>query len=216
MSKPLKAATIALWLLAVTGMVAVVALRVWTTNHPQNSQADAATLAADTSLPVIAINAPAFDLTDQLGRSVTAASLQGHPWIADFIFTQCASTCPLMSTHFSKLQSEIPTSVKFISFSVDPDHDTPAALLAYAAQYKADNDRWRFLTGKRDAVFAAIDAMKVTVIPADANNPIRHDVHFILFDEQGRVRGLYDSRIPDNIDQLVKDATTLARQDATP
>jgi cytochrome oxidase Cu insertion factor (SCO1/SenC/PrrC family) len=215
MSKPLKAATIALWLLAVMGMISVVALRIWE-NHPQGGQADAAILASDGSLPVIPIIAPSFDFTDQLGRSVTTASLQGHPWIADFIFTQCASTCPLMSAHFSKLQSQIPPSVKFISFSVDPDHDTPPVLLTYAAQYNADNDRWRFLTGKRDDVFAAIDAMKVTVIPADANNPIRHDVHFILFDDQGRVRGLYDSRIPDNVDQLVKDATTLAHQESNP
>jgi protein SCO1 len=107
MNKPLKRLTLALWLVAVVAMVLMVAM--------QLSTRDRAAAQLDTPIPV-----PDFTLTDQLGRSVSNADLMGHPWIADFIFTECASACPLMSHKLSDLQAVIPADVKFVSFSVDP------------------------------------------------------------------------------------------------
>jgi protein SCO1/2 len=206
MNKPLKRLTLALWLMAVVAMVLMVAM--------QLSTRDRAAAQFDNT-PVLA---PDFTLTDQLGRSVSTADLKGHPWIADFIFTECASACPLMSHRLSDLQAEIPASVKFVSFSVDPQRDTPPVLLAYAKQYGADNDRWRFLTGDKDKVFTAISGMKVSVIPATAGNPIEHDIHYLLIDSSGhlfssgQLHGVYDSRYPDQVDQLIKDASALASE----
>jgi protein SCO1/2 len=125
----------------------------------------------------------------------------------DFIFTECASACPIMSGHMSALQSRIPSDVKFVSFSVDPEHDTPPVLLAYAKQYGADNDRWRFLTGDKDKVMDVVHALKVSVVPATPGNQIEHDVHFLLIDANGQFVNAYDSRFPDQIDLLIKDAT---------
>jgi protein SCO1 len=200
MTKPIKRLTVALWIAAVAGMVFMVAMQLST-----RDRTDAAVEAAPWA-------APDFTLTDQLGRTVTTASLRGHPWIADFIFTECASACPLMSHHLSDLQSKIPAGVKFVSFSVDPDRDTPPVLLAYGKQYNADNDRWYFLTGEKDKVYAAITGMKVAFVPASGNNPIEHDVHFLLIDSTGHLyqNKAYDSRYPAEMDQLAADATALA------
>jgi protein SCO1 len=207
MSPPVKVLTILLWVVAVTGMVSVVAVQLW--SRDRQAQADEQSLGE----PIVA---PDFALTDQLGRQVTTQDLRGHAWIADFIFTECASACPIMSHNLASLQTRIPTDVKFISFSVDPEHDTPPVLLAYAKQYGADNDRWRFLTGNKDTVMDAVHGMKVSIVPATQSSQIEHDVHFLLMDSTGRLHGVYDSRIQGELDRLVADSTALAAQESKP
>src|SRR5579863_5572116 len=77
--------------------------------------------------------APAFSLTDQSHRQVTLDSLRGEPFIADFIFTQCTSACPMLTSRMVVLQRKLAgENMRFVSFSVDPAHDSPDALAAYA------------------------------------------------------------------------------------
>src|SRR4051812_40100476 len=64
---------------------------------------------------------PAFRLTERSGQPLTLALLRGRPWIADFIFTQCAGACPAMTARLARLQSEVP-GLTFVSFTVDPAH----------------------------------------------------------------------------------------------
>lgn len=196
MSRSAKTVTLLLWIVAVAAMVSVVAMQWWGRDRG--------------SAQAFSIFAPTFTLTDQLGRSVTTDDLKGRPWVADFIFTQCASACPLMTRRLASVQTTISPQVRFVSFSVDPDHDTPPVLLAYAKQYGADLDRWLFLTGPKDQLFSAIQGMKVSLIPATDGNPIEHDVHYLLMDSAGRLRGAYDSRVPGEVDRLVSDANALA------
>ena len=90
-----------------------------------------------------------FSLTDQLGKTITNNDLKGHIWIASFIYTRCTQLCPMMSAEMRKLQGKIPNpSIRFVSFSVDPKHDTPAVLKTYAEKYHADPNRWILLTGQ--------------------------------------------------------------------
>ena len=91
---------------------------------------------------------PAFTLTDQLGRSVSNRDLLGAPWVANFVFTRCPTVCPLLTAKFKALQAKVALpDVQYVSFSVDPQHDTPEVLAAYAEKYGADPAHWRFLTG---------------------------------------------------------------------
>jgi protein SCO1 len=223
MRRSFKNLTVTLWIGAVAAMVGMVALQMLSRDR-QSAQADGPPgdvadgpggQGGQGAPPVLAINAPDFSLTDQMGRAVGTGDLKGHPWVADFIFTECTSACPLMSEHLAALQKSIVPEVKFVSFSVDPDHDSPAVLLAYAKQYGADNDRWRFLTGDKTQVYAAVAGMKVSIVQPTTGNQIEHDVHYLLVDGLGRVRGVYDSREPAEIDRLVRDANTLAAE-ATP
>jgi protein SCO1/2 len=95
-----------------------------------------------------------FTLTDQEGRAVSRSQLLGKVWVASFIFTRCATLCPQVCATLAQLQEQIRTEpdVRLVSFSVDPDEDTPAVLKKYAARFGADPERWLFLTGKRDKV----------------------------------------------------------------
>jgi protein SCO1/2 len=94
---------------------------------------------------------------------------------------------------------------------VDPARDTPAVLKEYAQRYQADLSRWHFLTGTSPQMFQTARQMRLTALPATEKDPILHDVHFVLIDGDGNVRGIYDSQLPAAMKKLVEDAKYLGR-----
>lgn len=218
MSQPQKILTVVLWIIAVAGMVGIVAMKTLPANSVNPSAnpppavvrvADPPADSTDAALSVL-YPAPAFALVDQDGNPFTDAQLLGHPWIADFIFTTCASLCPTMSAHMADMQDQLPADVKLVSFSVDPAHDTPAALKAYGARYHAQPNRWIFLTGDEKTQERVVRAMKLAFAPSVGDIPIQHDEHFVLVDGQGKIRGFYDSFVPERMNELVHDASYLS------
>ena len=169
--------------------------------------------AADGNLPVLG-NVPAFAFHDQEDRPVTLESLRGSPWVADFIFTGCPGSCPMMTGKMAAMQQSLPSQVKLVSFSVDPEHDTPAVLKEYAQRFSADEKRWNFLTGDQDAIMAQARGMLLTALPATADQPIIHDGRFVLIDAQGRIRGAYQSNNPQELADLDRDAKRLVAEGA--
>lgn len=101
---------------------------------------------------------PDFSLVGQDKQKVTRADLLGTVWVANFIYTHCTDTCPLQSARMAALQRDFPgqQDLRFISISVDPKRDTPAVLAQYAARFDADQSRWWFLTGDKQAIYALI------------------------------------------------------------
>jgi cytochrome oxidase Cu insertion factor (SCO1/SenC/PrrC family) len=216
MSQPQKILTIILWIAAVGGMVGLVAMKALPTGNTEPKPVPNVvqiisdpTASADAPLPILAA-VPSFSLTDQDAKPATDAQFLGHPWIADFIFTTCATLCPTMSAHMSELQNSVPADVKFASFSVDPTHDTPSVLKDYGAKYHAQAGRWTFLTGDEKTQERVVRAMKLGFAPAQGDTPIQHDEHFVLIDAQGKIRGFYDSFVPERMEALVHDAQSLS------
>ena len=101
---------------------------------------------------------PDFQLTDQSGRTVTAADLRGHVIAINFIYTRCPlpDICPRLSANFAALSRRFAGRAVFLSVTVDPDYDTPAVLADYARRWNADPATWRFLTGDVAALAAAL------------------------------------------------------------
>lgn len=107
--------------------------------------------------------------------------------------------------------------VRFISFSVDPERDTPEVLQVYARRYRADDQRWLFLTGERSAMYTLIRngfRLGVEVLaPNDprltTHEPIVHSNRFVLIDRQRRIRGYYRGDDTESIAQLLQDVETL-------
>jgi cytochrome oxidase Cu insertion factor (SCO1/SenC/PrrC family) len=160
---------------------------------------------------------PTFSLTERHGTTVSAADLAGRVWVADFVFTRCPDICPVLSTRMASLQESLngklaagDAPVRLVSISVDPLHDTPEALAAYADRYHAGPD-WLFLTGSRDAVAALLrDGFRVAFSDAGpATSPITHSDRFVLVDRQLRIRGYYHGNDPADLTRLVADATRL-------
>src|SRR5438045_4156180 len=85
---------------------------------------------ASRPLPVYG-SVPAFEMTDQEGKSFGLVELSGKIWIADFIFTTCPGPCPIISTRMAELQKPLEkTDIQLVSMTVDPERDTPAVLRA--------------------------------------------------------------------------------------
>ena len=161
---------------------------------------------------------PDFALTERNGSSINLDHLRGKIWIADFIYTTCMDTCPLQTAMMAKLQQEYAgkPDVQLVSFTVDPERDTPQALARYADKHQADRSRWYFLTGQRDRIIRLIQqgfhlAVAAAPVESDQNGMIPHSPRFVLVDKEARIRGYYDSREPEafarlknHIDILVK------------
>jgi protein SCO1 len=105
--------------------------------------------AARAGLPSYSV-VPDFTLTDSTGaRFDSATQLHGLVWIADFIFTNCTGPCPRMSSQMHQVQTALSgvDGVRLVSYTVDPDRDTPQVLADYAKRFQAEPGRWFFLTG---------------------------------------------------------------------
>src|SRR5207244_837513 len=116
------------------------------------------------------------------GRNITLQDLRGKIWIADFIFTSCAGTCPMMSAQMRKLQDSLPADIRLVSFSVDPGRDTPAVLASYATHFGAEPQRWVFLTGDRQALYdLSIKGFKLALDDTQGSEtePITHSSRFV-------------------------------------
>ena len=158
---------------------------------------------------------PEFQLTNQDGRAFGSEQLRGKIWIADFVFTTCPGPCPIISSRMSELQKPLEkTDVHLVSFSVDPEHDTPQVLRAYAEKLQAQPQRWDFLTGSRKTIYDLIrNGFKLAIDDGSSENgtPV-HSTRVVLVDRTGEIRGYYDVLEPDAITKLVADTTHLLRE----
>jgi protein SCO1/2 len=222
--KHLKLILIGMW--AITGLgVAVVGGAVWLMRDRPSATVVARSMSevqsASEPLPVL-FDTPKFSLTNQDGQAFDDAKLRGHVWVADFIFTHCASFCPVMTNAMYQFQQRSAQAgladVRMASFTVDPDRDTPPVLKGYAHTNGADESRWSFLTGPQKAMWDVSMGMKLSVGPGDtslggsAGMQVMHSSHFLLVDRAGHVRGVYDFKDAAYLDKLVADAKMLSAE----
>jgi protein SCO1 len=173
--------------------------------------------------------APAFGLTDQLGRPVTSDALRGRVVVADFVYTSCTDTCPLLSLRMQSLQGRLAAAgllgrhVQLLSFSIDPARDTPDTLHAYAERYLADRDGWRFLTGpERYVTPVVVQGFRLGVqpvplaaaepggAPSAARYDVMHSNRFVLIDRGWRIRAYRDGLEVD-ADRMLREVRALLR-----
>jgi protein SCO1/2 len=164
--------------------------------------------------PPILATVPAFTMTDQLGHPFGTTDLSGKVWVADFIFTSCQTMCPVLTQKMGEIAHRgrhLGPDFHLVSFSVDPERDTPQRLAAYATAHGADAHKWTFLTGSLDAVQrAVVDGFKIGVDRHQAPPPgeptgkptaaatdgfwdIVHGEHLVVVDRHLQIRGYFDA-----------------------
>jgi len=138
--------------------------------------------------------APPFELVDQAGSSVSLESLRGKAVVLDFIFANCPGPCPILTGILRDVQQALAPEMRarshFVSISLDPVRDTPAALSEYARRRDLDTSDWSFLTGDPDLVAAVLEAYGVSAKRQPDGN-INHLVAVFLIDPEGRVAERY-------------------------
>lgn len=203
-----KRTTIALWALVVLAMVGIVVGKIFLPRHGEAGEqlaASSSVVQGQTEL----FAAPEIKLIDQEGEPFSTAQLQGHPWVADFIFTSCGNVCPIMSARLLEVQQKTAKDVNLVSFTVDPQTDTATVLKDYGQRLHADFSRWHFLTGSERQMEDAAYKMKISVKPADGSSPIMHSNKFLLINPAGKVVGVYDGTNAGEVKRLIADAGKL-------
>ena len=152
---------------------------------------------------------PDFELTSQEGRKITLSDLTGKVWIADTMYTTCTGPCPMMSARMRTVARETASisNVRIVSFTVDPEHDTPEALLAYSKHFRAIPDRWFFLTGQASILDrVSKDGLRLSQV----DGSLDHSTEFVLVDRNALVRGFYFPFDAGQLKRLIADARYLA------
>jgi len=160
-----------------------------------------------------------FSLTERNGQTVRLADLRGKVWVASFLFTRCCTGCPRISADLLELQKNLPQGAVIVSFTVDPDFDTPAVVKAYADTLGADPKRWLFLTGKQSEIYRLIkDSFHLGVEQnrGEARKPgneVTHSNRLIVVDGQGHIRGWdFDGTNPEDLPRLRQRIEELLRE----
>src|SRR5699024_4491237 len=152
-----------------------------------------------------------FSFTTESDDTLELDDLKGQYWIADFIFTNCTTVCLPMTANMKGLQDTITDKgydIQFVSFSVDPDFDSPDVLREYAADYDADLTSWTFLTGYD---FDTIRELSIksfqspVYAPVDGDDQVMHGTNFFLVNPQGKVIKKYDGVQSSNMEIILKD-----------
>jgi protein SCO1/2 len=170
-------------------------------------------------LPVLS-TLPPFELKDQAGRPFGSKDLAGRVWVASFIFTRCDTICPAITARMARVQNrtrQLSPAFHLVSFSVDPEYDTPERLARYARAHGASPRLWSFLTGPADVLEeTVVSGLKVAMGKERGDDGrfegIFHGSHLVLLDGQGRVRGYYDSDDESLVDQVVRDVGLLVNR----
>ena len=151
-----------------------------------------------------------FNYTTQDDEELSNEDLKGKWWVADFVFTNCETVCIPMTSNMSSLQDKAADKdldVQFVSFSIDPEHDTPEVLRDYAKEYKADTSNWTFLTGYD---FDEIKKLSIKSFKSIAEMPkegdqVIHGTRFYLVSPEGKVVKGYNGTDQKELDQIIKD-----------
>jgi protein SCO1 len=147
-----------------------------------------------------------FRLQNQLGDTVELYDIRNKIIIADFFFTRCAGPCPKMTANMQKLQASFSKQresrkiidssiVHFLSFTVDPAHDSATVLKSYADRFRVNHDNWWFLTGDKKEIYDfALNELKLGLEDRGGNvdSSFIHSQKFVLIDKNYLVRGYYD------------------------
>ncbi|MDT9024083.1 MULTISPECIES: SCO family protein [Rossellomorea] len=159
-----------------------------------------------------------FSYTNQNNQEVGLNDLKGHVWIADFIFTNCETVCPPMTFNLSKLQEKLKKEgvedYKIVSFSVDPENDTPDALKEYISNFEADTSKWELLTGYEfDEVKDLAEHSFRSIVADDPNSDqMIHGTSFYLVNQKGTVVKTYSGNSDVPYDEIVQDMKTLIEE----
>lgn len=165
-----------------------------------------------------------FEVTNQNNETFTREDMDGRVWLLSFIFTNCATVCPPMSQNMTAVAQELEEKgiedYGIMSFSVDPEVDTPAVLTEYASWYDIpENTDWQFLTGYDYSFirgFAEDNFKTIVAPPPKGSNQVTHGTAFYLIDEDGTIIKDYagvdsgDNKFPQA--EVVSDVEKLVEQ----
>lgn len=157
-----------------------------------------------------------FEFVDQDSSIITNATFNNQVYVADFFFTSCPTICPVMKQQMLRVYEAYKNDPKvaILSHSIDPTHDTVAVLHDFAEKLGVESSKWHFVTGDQDEIYDIGETSYMVVANEDeeAAGGYIHSGAFLLVDKKGRIRGVYDGTVPEQVDVLINDIKRLTKR----
>ncbi|MEI6086861.1 MAG: SCO family protein [Bacteroidota bacterium] len=158
-----------------------------------------------------------FSLQNQMGHIITKDSLNGNIYVANFFFTSCGSICPKMTNNLIVLQEGFKNTpqVKLVSFTVMPEKDSVAALKKYGSDHHINPDKWFLLTGNKERIYKlgrqSYFSEKRLGMQKDSSDFL-HTESMLLIDKAGRIRGIYNATLNQDVVRAKADINLLLKE----
>ncbi len=156
---------------------------------------------------------PDFSFVSQYGDTVTAKTLAGKVYVADFFFTSCPTICPKMKVQLKRVYDKYRGNpgLMLLSHTIDPAHDSVAVLKEFADNLGVTGRQWLFVTGDRDQIYEIGQQSYMVTAQEDQSAPggVVHSGAFILVDKDRHIRGIYDGTTEAGVDKLMVDIDRL-------
>ena len=162
-----------------------------------------------------------FSFKNQEGRVITESEVLNRVYVVEYFFTTCKSICPVMNKQMQRVHKAFSDEEDFriLSFTVDPEVDTVERMRIYAEEHGVvDDERWHFLTGRKEDLYSLARKSFFVLKPAEAQNlgdagsDFIHTNNFVLVDREGRLRGYYDGTSEEEVGKLIKDIQILLEE----
>jgi len=139
---------------------------------------------------------PEFAFYNQDSLLISEQDFIGKVYVVEFFFASCPTICPIMNKNLVEVQNEFLDEDNFgiASFTIDPEHDTPEVLRAYADRYGIVDMDWHLLNGSVDQVYELANAGFNIYAQQMQNVPggFEHSGLFALVDKEGYIRSRRD------------------------
>lgn len=166
---------------------------------------------------LIAHHVPQFQLTNQYQKEFGSINLKGKIYITEFFFTSCPSVCPKVAKQMEAIHRELSEEEDFalVSITLDGKRDSPEKLYDFAQNKDVNHSNWYFLNGNRDEVMnLAWDGFFVATYEDESlkDDNIMHKGTIVLIDQKGQVRGMYDGKDTEAVQQVKQDVERLLKE----
>lgn len=169
---------------------------------------------------------PDFEFTNQDGEPISNVFYKNKVWVVEFFFTTCPTICPRMNENMVKIQDKYYGNLDFgiASFSINPKHDTPEILKAYAKNHGATLKTWQFITGEQDKIYELANTGFTLFAGenSEAEGGFEHSGMFALIDKEGNIRSrideygnpiaFYDGLDPKGVQMIIEDIAILLKE----
>jgi protein SCO1/2 len=158
---------------------------------------------------------PSFSFIDQDSMPFTEKSVENKIYVVDFFFISCPSICPMVSRQMLRVYDQYLKEDKlmFVSFSIDPKRDTVERLANYARNLGVNTEKWKFVTGKKEAIFdIAKEYFSIAIENEEAPGGFDHSGRLILIDEKNHIRSFCDGTDPLSVDGFILDIQKLLNE----
>ena len=158
-----------------------------------------------------------FSFMNQDSLLIRNQHFDGKIYLADFIFLSCPTICPKMTNTMKKVHDHFINNdqIYYISYSIDPEHDSIPRLKEYAMQLNASNKTWQFVTGNKDSILYLAEHAYYSKAYIDSTSPggFTHSGGILLVDKNRHLRGVYNGTAINSSDKIIADIKLLLEEE---